>query len=521
MSDPPHDDPVAEVDALLHTLAPQLTAPAVQRVDAVLVTGPWLAGVSSVAAALAEEVPEHPFVEAEDLRAGEAPTAVVFVVSAAAALTESDCALIDATAADTDVVIAALAKIDLHRQWRELMAVDRDTLSGHAARYRRVPWIGVAAAPEGGEPQVGELVAAVRQELAAPDVARRNRFRAWETRLQSAVSGYERDAEGAGRRARTAALREQRSAVLRQRRLSRSERTIGLRSQIQQARMQLSYFARNRCASVRNELQEDATALTRRALPGFEPYARHRIEEVITEVDEGCTKHMADVAQVSGLTACAQPASAPLPRLEVPGPSLHSRRLETRLMMLLGAGFGLGVALTLARLLADLTPGLTVAGVIACVAIGLALAVWVVSTRGLLHDRAVLDRWVGEATSALRAAVEQLVATRVLAAESTLTKALGQADEADAARVADEVSGLDRELREHAVADARAAASRDREMPVLQRALNRVRAELGDDDVSKSTDDQGTALPVEVSGGEGEAAEIESQGGETPHVERF
>ena len=65
--------PVAEVDALVNGLAPQLTAPAVQRVDAVLVTGPWLAGVSSVAAALAQEVPEHTFVEAEDLRAGEVP----------------------------------------------------------------------------------------------------------------------------------------------------------------------------------------------------------------------------------------------------------------------------------------------------------------------------------------------------------------------------------------------------------------------------------------------------------------
>ncbi len=512
MTDAPLDDPVAEVDALVNELAPQLTAPAVQRVDAVLVTGPWLAGVSSVAAVLAQEVPEHTFVEAEDLRAGEVPVAVVFVVSAAAVLTDSDCALIDAAAAGTDVVVAALAKIDLHRQWREVMSVDRDVLSTHASRYRRVPWIGVAAAAQGGEPQVAELVAAVRKALAAPDVARRNRLRAWETRLQSAVSGHERDADGAGRRARVATLREQRSTMLRERRLSRSERTIGLRSQIQQARVQLSYFARNRCASVRNELQEDATALTRRAVPGFEPYARRRTEEVITEVDEGCNKHLADVAQVSRLTACAQPTSAPLPRLEVPGPSLRSRRLETRLMMLLGAGFGLGVALTLARLLADLTPGLTVAGVIACVAIGLGLAVWVVSTRGLLHDRAVLDRWVGEATSSLRAAVEQLVATRVLAAESTLTSALSQADEADAAQVAEEVRGLDRELREHAVADARAAASRDREMPALQTALNRVRDELADDGSTQSTDGLETFASVAPAGRETESAEDDYQG---------
>jgi hypothetical protein len=503
-------DPVADVDALVTEIAPGVAAPAVQRVDAVLVTGPWLAGVSAVATALSERLPDHTIVEAADLSAGETPTAVVFVVSAAAALTGSDCALIDAAAAHTDVVITALSKIDLHRQWRDQMAIDRDILAAHAPRYRQVQWVGVAAAPEHGKPEVDGLVAAVRDHLADPAIAQRNHLRAWDSWLQAAVSRYERDAEGAGRQAHVAALREQRSTALRQRRLLKSERTIGLRSQIQQARVQLSYFARNRCASVRNELQEDATAVTRRTLHGFEPYARRRIEEVVTEVDEGCTKHLADVAQVAGLSDFPRPPPAPLPRVELAGPLLQSRRLETRLMMLLGAGFGLGVALTLTRLLADLAPGLTVAGVIGCVAIGLALAVWVVSTRGLLHDRAVLDRWVGEATSSLRAAVEQLVATRVLTAESALTSACGQQDEVDAARVADQVSELDRELREHAVADARAASSRDREMPALQTALNRVRAELGDEKAG-SADDHVTPGGVVAPGGQRGPAGIQQQ----------
>jgi hypothetical protein len=515
VTDQERDDPSAEIDALVTGIAPRVTAPAVPRVDAVLVTGPWLAGVSSVATALGQRFPEYTIVEAQDLRADEAPAAVVFVVSAAAVLTESDCALIDAVASDTDVVIAAVSKIDVHRQWRELMAIDRDTLAAHASRYRRTQWVGVAAAPEHGESRVDDLVAAVRTQLNEPDVARRNHLRAWESRLQAAVNRYEHDAEGAGRQARAAALREQRSTALRQRRLSKSERAIGLRSQIQQARVHLSYFARNRSASVRNELQEDVTALTRRSLPRFEPYALRRIDEVVTEVDEGCTKHLADVARVSGLTDCPQAAAAPLPRVEVPSPSLQSRRPETRLMMLLGAGFGLSVALALTRLLADLTPELSVAGVIACVTIGLALAVWVVGTRGLLHDRAVLDRWIGEATSALRGAVEQLVATRVLTAESALSSALGQQDEVDATRVADQVGGLDRELREHAVADARAAALRDREVPALQTALDQVRAELGDGKAEESADEQamsnGSMTSAGAPGDHGELPEMEQQ----------
>ncbi|EUA43167.1 hypothetical protein I552_7908 [Mycobacterium xenopi 3993] len=103
---------------------------------------PWLAGVTGVAAALRERLPEHTFVESADLAAGEVPLAVVFVVSAAAALTPSDCALLDAAAADTDLVIGAVSKIDVHHKWRDMITVDRDALIAHATRYRNVPWVG-------------------------------------------------------------------------------------------------------------------------------------------------------------------------------------------------------------------------------------------------------------------------------------------------------------------------------------------------------------------------------------------
>jgi hypothetical protein len=467
------------VDAMVAGIGPRLGAPTTLRRDVVLVTGPWLAGVSGVVAALSERLPEHTFIESTDLAAGEAPTAVVFVVSAAAALTESDCALLDAAAADTDAVIGAVSKIDVHRTWADVLAADREALSEHAPRYRDVPWAGVAALPDRGDPQVDDLVAAVREQLADTDLARRNRLRAWESRLQNVADRYDRDADGAGRRARVEALREQRSGILRERRLSKSERTIALRSQAQQARVQLSYFARNRCASVRSELQEDAAGLSRRQLPVFESYTRGRVNEVVAEVDEGTATHLADVAKSLGLAA-DPPAPAALPKIEMPAPQLKSRRLETRLMMLVGAGFGLGVALTLSRLLADLTPGLTVAGAVASAAIGLALTVWVVGTRGLLRDRALLDRWAGEATAQLRSALEQLVATRVLGVESSLAAALGEQDEVESARVTEQVGVIDTELREHAVVGARAAALRGREMPTLQAALEAVRAELGE-----------------------------------------
>jgi hypothetical protein len=473
------DDPAARVDALVAAIDPRLDAPALNRRDVVLVTGPWMAGVTGVIAALHERLPQHKFVESTDLGPGDAPVAVVFVVSAAAQLTESDCVLLDAAAEHTDVVIGVVSKIDVHRNWRDVLTVNRDTLAAHAPRYGQVPWVGAAAAPDLGEASVDDLLETVSAQVADSDIARRNRLRAWESRLQTVAQRFDRDAEGVGRRARVDALREERSTSLRQRRQLKSERTITLRGQIQQARVQLSYLARNQCSSVRSELQEDAAGMSRRKMPDFEANTRERVAEVVSEVSEGTTTHLADVVQTMGVPV-ALPAVEKLPTVDFPPPPLKSRRQETRLMMLLGAGFGLGVALTLSRLVAGLAPGLTVAGAVACVAIGLAVTFLVVNIRGLLHDRALLDRWVGDATSSLRSVVEELVATRVLVAESVLSTALVAREEAENTRVSDQVSAIDSELREHAIAAARAAAVRDREMPTVKAALDAVRAELGE-----------------------------------------
>jgi hypothetical protein len=171
-------------------------------------------------------------------------------------------------------------------------------------------------------------------------------------------------------------------------------------------------------------------------------------------------------------------------------------------MMVLGAGFGLGVALAVTRLFAGLAPGLTVAVLVAGGLVGLLLTVWVVGIRGLLHDRAVLDRWVTDVTTALRSAGEERVATRVLAAETVLTSELAVRDEAESAAAADRVAEIDAELREHAIATARAATLRDRRLPPLQRALDAVRAELYGAAVAEATngaDGVDGALPADKS----------------------
>lgn len=469
-------DPIASADALVAAIDPGLSSPGVESRDVVLVTGPWLAGTSSLIAALRDRIPEHSFVEADELDSADAPVAVVFVVSAIAPLTESDCALIDLATNYTDLIVGVASKIDAHRNWRDVLATDSAVLAARAPRYEHVQWVGAAAAPDLGEPRIDELVDLLTLRLADPDVKRRNRLRAWETRLQIVIGRYQADGAGTDRQARVTALRKNREDILRGGRLSKSERTISLRSQIQQARVQLTYFARNRCTSVRTELQEDASNVRRSRLGQFEEYVRSRTGEVVDEVDEGITTHLGDMAGELSLPAPPLPAAPPHP--EVPPPALKSRRLETQLMTILGAGFGLGVAVVVTRLFAGLAPGLTIAGLAAGGLVGLVLTVWVVGIRGLLHDRAVLDGWITDVTTTLRSAVEERVATRVLTAETALTSELAARDEAESATVAERVAAIDADLREHAVATARAAAVRDRRLPALQQALATVRDEL-------------------------------------------
>lgn len=115
---------------------------------------------------------------------------------------------------------------------------------------------------------------------------------------------------GPGRRAWVEALREERSTALQQRRQAKTERSITLRGQIQQARVALSHSARNRCASVRTELQEHAAGLSRGKLSGFEAHTRDRLAEVVAEVSDGTDTQLADTAQAVGWRWTCRPSSS-------------------------------------------------------------------------------------------------------------------------------------------------------------------------------------------------------------------
>lgn len=381
----------------------------------VLVTGPPRAGVTAMVTELRRRMPSHRFAESADA-AVEGPDAVVFVVSAVAPMTESDCASADLVAETTDAVIAVVSKIDDHRDWHRVLAADRELLGGHGARLRRVPWVGAAPAPRLGEPHVDELVDLLDAQLRDPTLDERNRLRAAESHICRLRAGRER-------------------LVLR-RRLATPERAASSRATVQQARLALTHAARRRCASLRTELLDAAAAARRPEIASFPEQVRRRCAEVSAAVEADLAAHTAEAAEVVAV-----------PPIGAADPPLNSRRLETQLMTVLGAGFGLGVALVVTRVLAGVAPGLSVAALAVGAVVGLATTGWVVRARALLHDRAVLQAWVGDMVVAVRAAAEERVATGMLTVEAATLAANAAAGAAEDAAIGAQIAALDAEIR--------------------------------------------------------------------------
>ncbi|MDT5176493.1 MAG: hypothetical protein QOJ95_691 [Mycobacterium sp.] len=350
----------------------------------VLVIGPHLSGVRAVVEAL-RSAPEADFlvVGAGELEPDCVPDAVLGVVSAAAPVTASDWALVERAAARTDLVIGVVSKIDAHRSWRDVMEADR-TFAARDVRRGSMPWVGVAAAPDLGEPRVAELVDLLREGLADPELSHRNMLLRKMVRPATVVSRVD---------------------------------PVALRSALALVRLGLLRSVRDRCAELRTELRGAASAVPVGGSAAFEASVTSEAQQFLVALDREVTRAIGGVAAELGLDGRVQGQRAPV-RLDVSRPPSSSRRLEGRLMTVLGVGFGLGIALASSRLLAGVAPGLSAVGMAVGAVAGSALVLWVVRVRGLLHDRALLDRWVTEVGASLRWHGEAMVAERLLEAET-------------------------------------------------------------------------------------------------------
>ena len=360
--------------------------------DVIQVIGPALSGATSVADALRRRLVGYRVVER--LGRGERPAAVVFVVSAAAPMTPSDIGLLDAAAARTDTVVAAVSKIDVHRDWPQVLSDNRALAAGHA-----LSWVGVAADPHLGPPKLESLSNALDMALVCARRVTRNRLPFSDSHAQGLVNDRER----------LAAIRAQRADTVRQLRV---------------ARVQLTGRARATCTSMRAELRRDVAGLRRRGVDDFCSGVRRRAARAVAELDATLSR-LVDDLDIAGIdtagtdTPGIDGVGESCPALDTYLPRFGRVRAD-RVTIALSAGFGLGVAVTLGRLLADFAPARAAAVMAASLLAGIGLSGWVIRARGLVAERAALDRWVTEVTAGVRTAMEERVVMQVLAAESAM-----------------------------------------------------------------------------------------------------
>jgi hypothetical protein len=383
----------------------------------VLVTGPPLSGVTSLVAALRERMPELVLVEAAEMGKGDVPAAVVVVSSGVAPMTESDCRQVDVATARTDLAIGVVSKVDAHRGWRHVLAENRAALHARSSRYRVMPWVTVAAAPDVGVPKVDGLVELLRDTARKPLPASN---------------------------IRVDQLRAGRTALLRDHRQARSARALTLRGGLHEARAALGRSFRERCVAMRTDFRARAAELRRGDFARFEADLLDEAETMLDELERQILAHSDELAGTLDVAAPACPRPGAGPQLPA---SPTAPRQERRLTMVLGAGFGLGVAMAVSRLLGGLDQGLAVAALVGGATSGLALTVWLVITRALLQERAVFDRWVSEVVTTLKWHGEELVASRLLAAELGFAAELAARNEAESDDLSERVGAIDAELR--------------------------------------------------------------------------
>ncbi|WP_116539884.1 hypothetical protein [Mycobacterium uberis] len=112
--------------------------------------------------------------------------------------------MLDAAVDNIDVTVGVVSKIDVHRTRHEVVTAHHNALPTHEPRCCQVSWVGAAALPDVGEPQVDD---SVDSSSLSRILARRNRLRSWALGFKCWWGKRDRDAEDAGERVRVDALR--------------------------------------------------------------------------------------------------------------------------------------------------------------------------------------------------------------------------------------------------------------------------------------------------------------------------
>ncbi|MFR9750449.1 hypothetical protein ACL02S_05365 [Nocardia sp. 004] len=409
---------------------------------------------------------------------GAAPSAVALILLDAGITVGADLLeLIDRLRADRTRILLAMNGIHAYQDWRAVRERDLEVLAGHgAADLDIVP--------------VSARLAAAARATGDAGLLDRSGLAVLHTQLVAAASGTTetggaRQASVTGRvladtRARvveqmaalrsgaeSARLREERALLLAGRDGGRASAMSALRGGLHLARVDLLTDIGARIRA----LHADARAELDRLRPAEAGAYPDRLQRAVTELT-GAVDHAIDhrLAELSGRITgdehgAPQRRRDPAPQVG-PDPEPRHRGAEDHLMIALGASAGVGLGRLLVAPL-SLVPALDVASFPVALLVGGGAAAWVVRARRQLADRAHLRQWVADVLVAIKAQLEQRVATALVETETGLTEYVVQASTTRMLDIDRRVAELEATLRRKTAEQPKQLAACERDIRII------------------------------------------------------
>jgi Dynamin family len=505
-ADPAPDDPAPDDSAADDAAPPSHGPPRYLEVHApvpllerlTLVDTPGVGGLDAAHGELA-------------LEAARAATALLFVVDAGAPFTRGELDFLRRLADHVETVVFALAKIDLHRGWRQILDADRALLAQHAPRLAGAPFHPVSArlfesAAAAPTPEVGallrersgvaELQTVLQRQVGgrAAMLGEANVLRAIATALAGTITTLQAQqsvlADAAHGAAATDALHQRRDELTAQRRAGGRSWQLRLRSEIQRARLESQHDVAGQIRSAQTWFRRAVDEADRAALARLPYQLDAALQLMSARVTEGLAHRLSRVVDTA-LAELFTPAeldavraefarrggagSGAQPLVVLRPPDRRPASTDDKMLVAMGVSGGLGLARIAALPFAGLGAAAGIAVLPVTIVLGLGAGWWLARARRHTADKAHLRQWLADVLAEARSTLDQVVAEQMIDAEQQLSLTLDEALGRRIAAIEDELRAVDRALRMDA--DDRNRALADVRTLLAQVTAGRERAE--------------------------------------------
>ncbi|MFW0794248.1 hypothetical protein AAFP30_10585 [Gordonia sp. CPCC 205515] len=360
------------------------------------------------------------------------------------------------------IVALVCTKIDVFWEWPRILRAHRGLLDPH----EQLPVFAVSslaalsgAADESGIPAVLDWI---REHLAAPDDLRRERARVAAAlgALEHAEASITRAADTDAAEIDAEALTRRRRAAVESRDRGRADRLTAARTGLARARSQSMAEVASGCRALATAATTRCASLTATGVDDYVGWLRAEVTALGEHIEQAVDARIEEVRAVTTIGIDADPgdivadSEAELRRSEDPAPAstfgrpvpTGRRGAEDAMLVIIGASTGVGFGRLIVAPMASVQT-LQWVSMPLTLLLGVAIAAWVIRVRRTSGLRAEIRGWTTDALGETRGRLEQLVASRMAAAEPRLLSQITRYHERRTRQVAAEIAGIDDQLR--------------------------------------------------------------------------